>query len=229
MVVAGELEQPRVKPDRGALAFEHRTLEIVVDQGAAAAADRVERLDMAAQKTLQGLIEREDRPHGPRVQQHHHETRQRAGAVADLHGAEAAPINLRFVPDKRGEASIQRGRHLWPEPADESAHLRGRAGIPAHPQHLVEPRGAEAWVLGERVAHEGQIRIELGAATGATADHARLGDRGAHRLMMDAEIGGDRADLPMLAIVESADFGVLLGSDHRVLFSERLALAIAPG
>ena len=33
VIVAGELEQPRMKPNGGALAFEHGTAEVVVDQG----------------------------------------------------------------------------------------------------------------------------------------------------------------------------------------------------
>ena len=50
MIVAGELEQPRMKPNRGARAFEHGAAQIVVDQGARDALKRRKGLDVAAQK-----------------------------------------------------------------------------------------------------------------------------------------------------------------------------------
>ena len=35
--------------------------------------------------------------------------------------------------------------------------------------------------------------------------------------MVDAEVGGDGADLPVLAVIEAANLGVLFGRDHRLL------------
>ena len=60
VIVAGELEQPRMKPNGTALAFEHGTAKIVVDEGPCHANKAVMKgLDMPAQETLEGLIERE--------------------------------------------------------------------------------------------------------------------------------------------------------------------------
>jgi hypothetical protein len=41
-----------------------------------------------------------------------------------------------------------------------------------------------------------------------------VGDRRAHGVMVDAEGRGDGADLPVLAVIEPSDLGVLLGRDH---------------
>ena len=41
-----------------------------------------------------------------------------------------------------------------------------------------------------------------------------IGKGGAHRVMVDAEVGGDRADLPVLAVVEAANLRALFGRDH---------------
>src|SRR5713226_5015810 len=58
VIVAGEFEQPRLEPNRTALAFEHGTAEVVVDQRPRHAEKPVmKRVDMAAQKTLERLIE----------------------------------------------------------------------------------------------------------------------------------------------------------------------------
>ena len=61
----------------------------------------------------------------------------------------------------------------------------------------------------------GQIRIELRRAARAAAHALRVvRDRGAHGVMVDAEGRGDGADLPVLAVIEAANLGVLLGRDH---------------
>ncbi len=61
VIVAGELEQAGMKPNRRALPFEHGTAQIVVHQGAGSALKSVEGFDMAAEKTLERLVEREER------------------------------------------------------------------------------------------------------------------------------------------------------------------------
>jgi Flp pilus assembly protein TadB len=43
--------------------------------------------------------------------------------------------------------------------------------------------------------------------------------------MVDAEVRGDRADLPMLAEIEPANLGVLLGRDHQAPSSTRAGAA----
>src|SRR5262249_51783877 len=60
VIVAGELEPPRMKPNGTALTFEHGTAKVVVDEGPCNANKAVMKgLDMPAQETLKGLIERE--------------------------------------------------------------------------------------------------------------------------------------------------------------------------
>ena len=94
VIVPGELEQPRMKPNRGAGAFEDGAAQIVVDQGAGDARPGGKGLDVAAQKTLERLIDREEREDGARVREHHHKPGQRADAAADANRAKRAPIDL---------------------------------------------------------------------------------------------------------------------------------------
>ena len=49
--------------------------------------------------------------------------------------------------------------------------------------------------------------------------------RGAHRLMVDAEGGGDGPDLPVLAEIETPDLGALRGCDHPLSSGRRGATA----
>jgi hypothetical protein len=70
----GEFEHPRVEADVIADALEDDALEIVVEDGAGHAAEGGEGLDVAAQETLEGLVEGEARVTGARPRQHQHET-----------------------------------------------------------------------------------------------------------------------------------------------------------
>ena len=95
MIVPGELEQARMKPNGTALAFEDGTAQVVVDQGPGHASEQAMKgVDVAAQKTLERLIQGEERRHGARVGQDHHEAGERACAVADPDRAKGPPINL---------------------------------------------------------------------------------------------------------------------------------------
>jgi hypothetical protein len=81
----------------------------------------------------------------------------------------------------------------------------------------VQPGRPQAWILRERVAEERQVRIERGRAAAAAArqDAGPIDGRG-HGFMMDAEVRGDGADLPVLGVVEAPDLGALCGGDHTV-------------
>ena len=116
---------------------------------------------------------------------------------------------------QRGEPAIDRRRRRRADQADGAPQLHDRAGVAAALHHLEEPRGAQPRILRERVADDGQVRIELRRAARATPHALRVvHDRRADGVMVDAEGRGDGADLPVLAVIEPANLGVLLGRDH---------------
>ena len=79
----------------------------------------------------------------------------------------------------------------------------------------MQARGPQARILRQRVTHEGQIRVERGGpAAPGLREHTRAIERGGDRLMVDAELGGDGADAPVLGVIEAANLGVLRGRDH---------------
>ena len=97
VIVPGELEQPWMKPNGTALAFQDRTPQIVVhERPGHPGKQAMKGVDVPAQKTLQRLIEREEGRQGTRVRKDHHEARERSRAVADPDHPKGAPVNLGF-------------------------------------------------------------------------------------------------------------------------------------
>ncbi len=149
--------------------------------------------------------------------------------MADPNGPKRPPIDLGLFRREDDEAAVQCDAALRPKHADQATELVGRAGIAARPQHLVEPGGAQPRILRQRVANEGQIRVQDRAPTRAPADDARVErDRRAHGVRVHAELRDDGTDLPMLAEIEAANLGVLLGRDHQEPPAARPPTASAP-
>src|SRR5215204_2576002 len=215
VIMPGELQEPRMKPNRGPGAFKDGAAEVVVDQGTGDALTRGEGLDVAAEKTLKRLIDGEEREDGAGVRQHHHKTGERAHTAADPDRAKGAPVDLGLFSRERDETPIDRRRGRRPNQPDGAPQLHDRAGVAAALHHREEPRRAQPGILRQRVAHEGEIPIELCGATRTATHTVRvIHNRGTHRVMVDAESRGDGADLPMFAVIEPANLGVLLGRDH---------------
>ena len=120
MIVAGELQQPRMKANRRALAFEDRALQVVVHQGPRAPPKRVKGLDVAAQKALERLVEREEREEGARVRQDHHEARTAGACRGRCGSCQSCPSRPGPPrrPGRRG-AGTAAARQLRPEQADQ--------------------------------------------------------------------------------------------------------------
>jgi hypothetical protein len=94
---AGRILLPKQKPvfvsidviDQVPMWITHRTAQVVVDQGARHALKCGKGFDVAAEKTLQRLIDREEREDGARKREHHHEARGRTHAVVDANRPDA--------------------------------------------------------------------------------------------------------------------------------------------
>ncbi len=216
MVVAGEVEQAGVKLHGRAAAVEHGAAQVVVDEVAGDAAEGFEGVDVAPQKALEGLVEGEQGGEGARVAEDHDESGDGAGAVSDADLAERAPVDLRGLAGQRDDPTVDGAGGLRPQALDEASDLDDRAGIAALADHLVDARGAQAGVAGQRVADERQIRVESAGPAHPAADTARLVlDRSPDRLTVEAELGRDGPDLPVLAVVQTPDLGALRGRDHR--------------
>ncbi len=206
----------------GAAAVEYGAAEIVVDEVAGTASQRLEGVDVSSEEALQRLVVSEQRGQRPRVAQDHDESGHRACALSDADLAEGAPVDLRGLAGQGDDAAVDGAVGLGPQAPYEATDLDDRARIAALADHLVDPRGAQMRILRQGVADQRQIRVEDAGPTQARADACRLTlHRGADRVMVEAELGRDGPDLPVLAVEQASDLGALRGRDHRPSFSVR--------
>ena len=202
--------------DGGAAAVEHGAAQVVVDEVAGDAAERVEGVDVSPQEALQRLVEGERRGDRARVAEDHDEAGDGAGALSDADLAERAPVDLCRLVSQGNDAAVDGAAGLGPQALHETAELDERTGIAALADHLVDPRGAQARVLCQGVADERQVGVENAGPARTAPETARLAlDGGADRLMVEAELRRDGPDLPVLAVEQAPDLGALRGRDHR--------------
>ncbi len=224
VVVAGELEQPRVEADVLAVAFEDDAFQVVVQEHSRHAPQGGEGLDVAAEKALERLVEGEARVDGAGPGEHEHEARQHAAGTTDLEGAEVPPVDLALLRGEGVEPEVGLGPGGGPDGPHVAADLDDGAGVASLAQHGPETRGAQAGVLLEGRGDERLVGIQpagpdLGAGMDpAIAVKAELTcpavDGSADGLVVDPEGVGDGADRPVLGVEEAADLGALEQGDH---------------
>src|ERR1700730_6337541 len=120
-----------MKADGVALAFQHCTLEIVVEQDAWQAVPACEGTDVAAQEVLDRCIEEETQKDLPRVAEHHDEGHQWPRCTADRVLAEVSPIDLALLAGQGGQAQISFGLGTGSVAGNDVAKMIGAAGIAA--------------------------------------------------------------------------------------------------
>ena len=213
-----------MKLDGGAAAVEHGAAQIVVHQVACGAFQRVEGGDVTPQEALQRLVEGEQRGQRPRVAEDHDESGDGACALSDADLAERAPVDLCGFASQGDDPAVDGAAGLGPQAPHEFAYGEDRTGIATLAHHLVDPRRAQPWVLRQGVADERQIRVYDAGPPHAGRDVWRLAlNRGADCLTVEAELGRDGPDLPVLGVVQAPDLGALRGRDHPSSLSPRCA------
>src|SRR6266568_1137191 len=109
-------------------------------------------------------------------------------------------------PGHRGEAQERLRARPRPHRADVPAQLDDRAGVAAVARHLEQPRRAQPRVLLQRLSDESLVRVEHRRPDeGIRPDKPVSLDGPANRVVVDAKLGGDGADTPVLGEVEAAD------------------------
>ena len=133
-----------MEADRIAAPFQHRTLEIVVEQHARHAAPGGECADMAAQEALHPRVQEEAQEDLPRVAQHHDERHQRTPCPANLQMTEVPPVHLRLLARQAAQPQIGLGRTARPVQRNQVAEVIGAAAIAA----LIAPSRTGGWRSG---------------------------------------------------------------------------------
>ncbi len=177
-----------MEADEVALPLEHGRLEVVVEQRARHAAERIEGAHVAPDEALQGLVEGEVREHGARPAEHHHEARQRPLGLADDDGSEAPPVDLGLLTGQRAETEEGLALPRGPDRAHVSAQLHDRARVPPGGDHVVEPRREQLRVILERELDQALVGVQhRGQRPVLDVDEARRLDGERDRVVVDPQ------------------------------------------
>ncbi len=184
VIVRAQLNQSRMKLNLIAATFEHRAFEVVVQDHARLALPGIERMNMAAEEVLHGLIEEELRIQGSRVRQRHHEARQRPLGAIHHHMAEVSLFDLSLFAGE-GLQLQERLVFLWTESCHGAAQLHDASGVATGANHNVDARGQQPWMLFEGLSNEPQIGIDKGTAQRLRTLESFTLDGVAHGIGMD--------------------------------------------
>ena len=195
-----------MEADRIAAPFQHRTLEIVVEQHARHATPGGEGADMAAQEALHPGIEEEAQEDLPRVAQHHDERHQRTPGPADLQVAEVPPVHLRLLARQAAQPQIGLGRTARPVQGNEVAEVIGAAAIAALVRHREQAAGGQASGISpaSRGSTAGRGRSAM-AAVCADPGQPGLRQHPAHHAVVHVQLAGDGAGGPLLGVIVAQD------------------------
>jgi hypothetical protein len=136
----------------------------------------------------------------------------RASAADD--GAKVRPINLCLL----GRENLQSQKGfvgLRAQTRDHAPQLFDTAGVSTIPDHLVEARGAQPWMLLQHLAHKRQIRIDNGGPQRLGVLEALHFNGAPYGVGVDVQSGGNGADFPMLGVEIAANLYTGFGTDHR--------------
>ena len=170
-------------------------------------------MDVAEEEILQALIEEELQPQGTAVGESQKEGGETAAGTADDDFSEMSPVGLRLLAGEGAETqkSFSVGGTQFGHHATELGHT---AGVAAGTNHLEEAGGAQARILLQGLAEEVEVGIgEAIAEAGMTAEAIGI-ERRAYRLGVQAQLGRNGPDLPMLGVKEMADVSDLFLGNH---------------
>ena len=160
-VMSGKIQQCGMEADRLATAFQHRTLQIVVQQDTRDTIPRGKGGDVATQEVLHPGVREEAQEDLARVAEHHDERHQRTPRAADLEMAEMSPIDLSLLAGQAAQTQIRFDLRTRPMAGDEMAEVIGAAAIASLAHHHVQAACRQRREGLQRLADERRIEVIL--------------------------------------------------------------------
>ena len=195
-----------MEADGVANALEHGALQVVVQQHPGHAAEGSKCQHVATQEAVHAGVQAEAQEDAARVAQHHHEGHQGPLGAAHHDVAEVAPVHLRLLARQRAQAQVGLGGRARAVAGHEVAEVVGPTAVAALSHHGVQAAGGQRGELGQRVADEGQVEVDLaGPQWLLGAHHAGLGDHALHGVAVQVQLAGDGADAPAFGLVQAQD------------------------
>src|SRR5215471_17503963 len=190
-----------MKADGIALALEHDTSQIVVEQDSRQTIPTGEGLDVAVQEALEALIEEKAQEDPAREAQHHDEGHERPTGAPDREVAKMSPVDLALLTGQGAQTQIGLGLGARAMAADDVAEVIGTAAIAALADHGVEPAGSQCRELLECRKNEREIRVDVRGSRAAQARQAGPSQHPGDGAVMDVELPGDGIGAPSLDVV----------------------------
>src|SRR6266545_1512911 len=210
-----QVEEHGVEAHRLAAPLQHDDLRVVEEPLARDAAERVGGAHQRPGERVHGEVEDELAPQSPRMREHDDEDPERPLPAGHADLADVGPVDLCLLAGERLGAEVHLAPWLGPDLRHVFTQRADRAGVAALSEHVVQPGGAQAWVPGQRLGDDGAVRIdEPRSRGGARARNAEAEDAANH-VGVDPELGGDRADPPVLREVQTDDLRLDLWRRHR--------------
>ena len=146
------------------------------------------------------------------VRRHHHEGPEIPDGAPHRELAEVRPVHLGFLPREHRPTQIRLRRPTRAEAADDRAKRALRPRIAALFDHRPEAARAKARILRERLVNESKIRVDQPSAYDRLGDgQTAVREHPFHRVVMAFELRCDRADRPLLGVVQAQDRRALVG------------------
>jgi hypothetical protein len=126
------------------------------------------------------------------------------------------PVDLGLLAGEGLEPKVCLGLGLGPHRRHVVAQRAQRALVAALAEHVVQPGGPQRRVLLQRLADELLERLDQRRPAHRVATGLLEAERALDDVGVDAELRRDRADRPVLAVVQPHDIDIrLLGHRHR--------------
>jgi len=189
--------------------LEHDDLGVVEQPLARRAPEGARGTHQRARQRVDRQVDHELGPDRPRVREHHDKQPERARAPGHRELADVGPVDLRLLADQRLGVQVDLAAWWRSDTGDVAAHRGHRPGVSAVADHVVDPRRAKSRILGQLLDDEVVKRLDdarppwrLGA--GLTEAQDALDHVG-----VEPELRRNRADRPVLGVVQPHDLGVL--------------------
>ena len=176
---------------------------------------------MAAQEVFHAGVEEEVLKDVPREAEHHDEGHQGTARAANHQMAKVSPVALRLFTGQCAQAQVGFRLRARPMTGNDGAEAAFAAAIAAFPHHGVQAAGGQRRELGQHLADERQIGVDLRwPLRRAAARQTRLCQHPGNSFGMHAQLPGDGSDTPLFDVViaQNLRLEIRWNRHDRVLF-----------
>ncbi|MNS91047.1 hypothetical protein D3C72_1251210 [compost metagenome] len=217
-VMSGQLQQSGMEPDGLSVAFQDCGLQVVIQELSGDTPEILEGVHMAPEEVGHPVpqVEAKEDPPGPG--EDHDESQEPALGVSDADLAEVGPVYLSLLAGESSQAHVGFCRGPGAVTRDDLAEVALASGIAPGLDHVEEALRGEGGKVLQSLLDEGEIGVGHGGlGHELVGSDAPSFENAADGGMVDAKLGGDGVESPLLGVVEAKDLSLLLLGNHGFL------------